>query len=186
GDPSDERKIQVLGDILTRLNELGYIKEQNVDKLVKEIKPKIKNAHLMNLIEFNREVHAEMAAITSAARNTVSVNDCTMYTTTFPCHECAKHIIASGIKNVTYIEPYHKSLAIPLYSDFIQVDGASDSTDKVKFRAFVGVAPRRYLGLFEKVDRKDDEGKVIPWINTAASPRFYEPSRHYILRESEA
>lgn len=185
-DPSDERKAQILGDILTRLNELGYMNEKNVDKLVKVIKPKIKNAHLMNLIEFNREVHAEMAAITSAARNTVSIDKCTMYTTTFPCHECTKHIIASGIRNVIYVEPYHKSLAIPLYSDFIQVDGASEQDNKVKFRAFVGVAPRRYLGLFEKGERKDGDGKVIAWINTEANPRFYEPSRHYLLRESEA
>ena len=32
-----------------------------------------------------------------------------MYMTTFPCHNCAKHIIASGIINVYYIEPYAES-----------------------------------------------------------------------------
>ncbi|MDN3612645.1 hypothetical protein QWZ16_23945 [Vibrio ostreicida] len=26
----------------------------------------------------------------------------------FPCHNCAKHIVASGIKRVVYVEPYPK------------------------------------------------------------------------------
>lgn len=185
-DPSDERKTQILGDMLTRLVELGYIKEgTDVNKLVKDLRPKLKNAHMMNLIEFTREVHAEMAAITSAARNTISVNDCKLYTTTFPCHDCTKHIVASGIRYVIYIEPYAKSLAEAFYSDFISVDEVEESK-KVRFRPFVCVAPRQYLELFEMVERKDSEGKVKPWINVDSSPRLVEPWWHYLLRETEA
>lgn len=46
-----------------------------------------------------------------------SLDGCEMFTTTFPCHICAKHIIAAGIKAVYYIEPYEKSLAIELHDD---------------------------------------------------------------------
>lgn len=56
-------------------------------------------------------MHAEMFAITDAARRGLSVRDATLYCTTFPCHMCARHIIASGIRKVVYIEPYPKSMA---------------------------------------------------------------------------
>ncbi|KAJ8734306.1 hypothetical protein PYW07_014857 [Mythimna separata] len=44
--------------------------------------------------------HAEMNAI--IFRNTTDVKGCTMYVTLFPCNECAKIIIQSGIKKVIY------------------------------------------------------------------------------------
>ena len=37
------------------------------------------------------------------ARNGIPTRGCSMYMTTFPCHNCAKHIIAAGIKKVTFI-----------------------------------------------------------------------------------
>lgn len=43
--------------------------------------------------------HAEMNAITHC---TQSMKDCTIYVTHFPCHECAKLIIQSGIRHVVY------------------------------------------------------------------------------------
>ncbi len=44
-------------------------------------------------------VHAEANAILNANS---SVRDCTLYVTLFPCNECAKLIIQSGIKKVVY------------------------------------------------------------------------------------
>ncbi len=44
-------------------------------------------------------VHAEPNAILNA---TVSLEDASMYVTLFPCHECAKLIIQSGIKTLIY------------------------------------------------------------------------------------
>src|SRR5205823_8721516 len=61
-------------------------------------------SQIRNLIEFGRAVHAEMAALIDAARRGVSVAGCTMYVTTFPCHLCARHIVAAGIKRLVYIE----------------------------------------------------------------------------------
>ncbi|ARU91425.1 deoxycytidylate deaminase [Spiroplasma clarkii] len=42
-------------------------------------------------------VHAELNAILSSNTN---VRDCTMYTSLFPCNECSKSIIQSGIKKL--------------------------------------------------------------------------------------
>ncbi len=44
-------------------------------------------------------VHAELNAILNSAR---SVNGCTIYVSLFPCNECAKAIIQSGIKKIVY------------------------------------------------------------------------------------
>ncbi len=44
-------------------------------------------------------VHAELNAILNS-RN--SVKDCTIYVSLFPCNECAKAIIQSGIKRIVY------------------------------------------------------------------------------------
>lgn len=45
-------------------------------------------------------VHAELNAILNASQRIDS--NCTIYTTLFPCHECAKAIIQSGIKKIIY------------------------------------------------------------------------------------
>ena len=68
------------------------------------------------------KVHAEMDALVGSARRGESVKDCVMYCTTFPCHICAKHIVASGIKSLVFIEPYPKSHAAELFSDSISVE----------------------------------------------------------------
>lgn len=44
-------------------------------------------------------VHAELNAILNAPR---SIKDCSIYVSLFPCHECAKAIIQSGIKEIVY------------------------------------------------------------------------------------
>ncbi len=46
--------------------------------------------------------HAELNAILNRAA--VSLKDCTIYVTLFPCNECAKAIIQSGIRRVVYLE----------------------------------------------------------------------------------
>ena len=44
-------------------------------------------------------VHAELNAILNSPR---SLKDCTLYVSLFPCNECAKAIIQSGIKKIIY------------------------------------------------------------------------------------
>ena len=50
-------------------------------------------------------VHAEMNAILNALENEKSVRGCTIYTTLFPCTECARAIIQSGIACVVVKDP---------------------------------------------------------------------------------
>lgn len=49
--------------------------------------------------------HAEMNAILN--KNSADVKNCTMYVGLFPCNECAKIIIQSGIKCVIYMSDKH-------------------------------------------------------------------------------
>ncbi|MBQ1787375.1 MAG: dCMP deaminase family protein [Erysipelotrichaceae bacterium] len=44
-------------------------------------------------------VHAELNAILNSPR---PVKDCTLYVSLFPCNECAKAIIQSGIRKIVY------------------------------------------------------------------------------------
>jgi len=46
-------------------------------------------------------VHAEVNAILNS---TVSLDNATLYVTLFPCNECAKLVIQSGIKELVYLE----------------------------------------------------------------------------------
>ena len=44
-------------------------------------------------------VHAELNAILNSTRN---LHGCTLYVSLFPCNECAKAIIQSGIRKIVY------------------------------------------------------------------------------------
>lgn len=50
-------------------------------------------------------VHAEPNAILNSTSN---LKDCTIFVTLFPCHECSKLIIQSGIKELVYFEDKYK------------------------------------------------------------------------------
>ena len=50
-------------------------------------------------------VHAELNAILNSIK---SLKNCTIYVTHFPCNECAKAIVQSGIKKVIYFSDKHK------------------------------------------------------------------------------
>jgi dCMP deaminase len=51
-------------------------------------------------------VHAEQNAIVSAARFGISIDGSTMYCNTFPCWNCFKLIVSSGIVEVIFKNPY--------------------------------------------------------------------------------
>ena len=50
--------------------------------------------------------HAEVNAILN--KNSADVNGCTIYVALFPCNECAKMIIQSGITEVVYLSDKYK------------------------------------------------------------------------------
>ena len=118
-----------------------------------------------SLIEFSRSVHAEMDALISLARTGTKLPpNSTLYTTTYPCHNCARHIVAAGIKRVVYLEPYKKSLAIDLHDDAIADNlPLEEVKDRVRFEPYVGVAPRLYQTVYRQVgERKNDGGIALP------------------------
>jgi deoxycytidylate deaminase len=165
-DSSDEMREEIVEEITAQL-VAGWSKKTAVEKqrLVDRNLPRLRSTTVSALTEFGRAVHAEAEAILSAARMGVSTRGARLYCTTFPCHVCAKHIVAAGIDEVVYIEPYPKSRASRLFDDSISLEG----TDKgrVRFRPFVGVAPSRFAEFFsmrtpegEPIPRKDERGFV--------------------------
>ncbi len=55
-------------------------------------------------------VHAEQNAIADAAKRGVSIDKSTIYVTHYPCINCAKMIIASGIRCVKYLNDPNSKL----------------------------------------------------------------------------
>jgi deoxycytidylate deaminase len=125
-DPNDILKKELLRDILDRMSNDALLSQraillgppgEMVDKLTRKKQgPHEKDGALasslvMDLTEYGRVVHAEMCAICDAARLGRNVKGATLFCTTFPCHNCTKHILAAGIKRVVYMEPYPKSRA---------------------------------------------------------------------------
>ncbi len=129
-----------------------------------------------NVIDVGRPVHAEMDAITTAARRGTRVQGYDLYTTTFPCHNCAKHIVAAGLASVRFIEPYPKSIAGGLYPDSIAVDDQGpDQEGKIPFVPFVGVAPKRYLDFYAGAGRKANSERLSGWNLSGARSQFARP-----------
>jgi dCMP deaminase len=56
------------------------------------------------------EIHAEVNAIIDLAKREYSPEGATIYITTAPCHNCAKLIIACGIKRVVYLDDYDREV----------------------------------------------------------------------------
>jgi deoxycytidylate deaminase len=178
------RKARIKAGIVKELptifdsSELQDAASQKIDALVDLV---FTQSGIPDLIEFSRAVHAEMDALISLSRSgggsTVGGN---LYTTTFPCHNCARHIVAAGLEKVFYIEPYEKSLAPEAHNDSIEVLAHDDQSGtqgdplkKVKFVHFSGVGPRLYAQLFLRNDgRKDDSGKFI---ECSTSPDGHPP-----------
>jgi dCMP deaminase len=53
-----------------------------------------------------RTIHAEINAITQAARNGAAIRDADIYVTHTPCIHCLKVLINTGIRTVFYGKPY--------------------------------------------------------------------------------
>ncbi|MFD0388645.1 deaminase [Tistrella bauzanensis] len=149
------------------------VKKTVDDMLDGDFRKIFRRRRVSNLIEFGRIVHAEMAALTDAARRGHAVAGATVYCTTYPCHMCARHLIAAGISRVIYIEPYPKSLTRLLYAKSVVHDDDPPATAKaLHFLPFVGITPRLYDRVFRLGSRirKDRAGRVSRWQETDAVP----------------
>jgi|26BtaG_2_1085354.scaffolds.fasta_scaffold05368_4 deoxycytidylate deaminase len=155
---NDIEKSIIREDLIKEFIKNGIIKDIDKGKASKILE----DSRIKELIEFSRAVHAEMHAIISAAKKSgEGILNGILYCTTYPCHNCARHIIASGIKEVYFIEPYRKSLAIKLHRDSITED--ISKTDRVKILMFEGISPKSYIHFFKmnKNKRKNNGRKII-------------------------
>lgn len=173
----DSNKVQQNEIIESLKNSISEV-EGIDDAVLEKITNKLKNSRIKDLTEFGRVVHAEMQAILSCAREGINCSLGTLYCTTFPCHNCAKHLIASGIKRVVYVEPYPKSKALEFHSESINMDTTTDSENSVLFEPFIGVGARRFLDFFSmgagagsKLKRKNKDGTIIEWDKDSAKLR---------------
>ena len=132
----------------------------------------LSTARLKELTEFQLPVHAEMDALIDGLGQSAKLDGATVYVTAYPCHNCAKHLLALGL-SVVYLEPYPKSRAEAMYGSDV----------RERFMPFTGVSPRRYAALFSvESDRKNADGSQIEWSSEemkSAKPRvdtFLDPS----------
>jgi deoxycytidylate deaminase len=132
----------------------------------------LQKTDVKQLIEFSRSVHAEMGALVSVARgHKAGLVGSTVYCTTFPCHSCARHLIAAGVRRVVYIEPYPKSLALELHRDAASV-ATGDAGKKMVMEQYQGVSPRNLLRLFKQIElkRKGAGGKLVDFLPGKVQP----------------
>lgn len=172
-DENERIKRSIITDAARRLQDAGYLKDgidlMEISESISLAGSPLRESLAMDLLEFGRIIHAEMSAICDAARTGRSIKGATLYCTTFPCHICAKHIVASGINRVIYVEPYPKSYATHLQDDAIVVTTNTSENSKVIFAPFIGISPHRYKEIFERSKRKDSKGEFIEW--KAKEPR---------------
>ncbi|MCX7876911.1 MAG: deaminase [Melioribacteraceae bacterium] len=58
-----------------------------------------------------RTIHAEMNALLQCSQHGISTQDATAYITNMPCTNCAKALIAAGIKEIVIFSDYHDTMA---------------------------------------------------------------------------
>ena len=67
-------------------------------------------------------VHAEQNAIADAARRGVPIDGCIVYITHYPCINCAKLLISSGIRTIKYLNDYHNDELVATLAAEAQVE----------------------------------------------------------------
>lgn len=197
-DANARRRSEILSEIENQLRR--HLKDPAPN--IREI---LQRTPIYDLTEFGRAVHAEMDALLTSARAGLSPSGGTLYTTTFPCHNCTKHIVSAGISRVVFVEPYPKSLARELHADSIEIVGERESggspcdSKRVRFEQFSGIGPRRFFDLFSmslgsgsvlRRKQKDgdgaDAGGKVAWSPATAEVRIPMLPTSYIEREKTA
>ncbi len=78
--------------------------------------------------------HAEFNAILNT-RDGAALKGCTLYVTLFPCNECTKAIIQTGIKEIVYLDnKYAETISVKASALMLELAG-------VKVRKYTGRVP---------------------------------------------
>ena len=155
---NDEEKDLIASALIDRLADAGFLKEGSRAGAVEAVR---RDSQLRGLIEFSRAVHAEMHALLNAGMSYgPQIRGGKIFVTTYPCHSCARHLVAAGISEVYFVEPYRKSLATKLHADAITE--IETEARKVRIIPFDGVAPSRFLKFFSAPPggRKSQSGRM--------------------------
>lgn len=180
-DSNNQHKLKIARDVFERTQPEKVDDSSAYDTFLRALSESL----LFDITEYGRAVHAEMDAVLSCARTGASTRGARLFCTTFPCHNCAKHLVDAGIIEVQYVEAYPKSMAYPLHLDAIhwedweeEAEHGSTPGNKVVFKHYVGIGPRRYADLFSlklssgrRVKRKNRDGKLSTWDRATAEPR---------------
>ncbi|MBC7976101.1 MAG: cytidine deaminase [Myxococcales bacterium] len=186
-DTNERQRREIVDEILEAVRPPGVRKED----WQRRGWTRLKGAAVMDITEYGRAAHAEMEALLSCARSGISTRGSSVFSTTFPCHNCAKHLIAAGIQRVVYVEPYPKSRAASMYPDSIQLGGMARA-GSVLFEPFQGVGPRRFFDLFSiglssgYVVKRKQNGDARSWEPKTAVLRAPLLPNSYIVREAAA
>ncbi|NBA98401.1 anti-phage dCTP deaminase [Pseudomonas sp. R5(2019)] len=191
-DSNKAEQNEIIREILQDIDNI----EQDTELPIQKIQKILESSRIRDLTEFGRVVHAEMEALLSCSRSGTSCSNAYLYCTTFPCHNCAKHIIAAGIKRVVYVEPYPKSKALEFYADSIELNTTLDkpsNIERVIFEPFTGVGARRFLDFFSmnlgagsKLKRKNKDGSTVEWSKLNAKARVSLLPKSYLDIEMQA
>jgi len=190
---NNKEQEKIIDEIIDKFGEGWSNLEKDGEEAFTALKMALRSSRIMDLLEFSRAVHAEMEALVSVARTgSAGLVDSTMYVTSMPCHMCARHIVAAGIKEVVFIEPYYKSLAQDLHGDALKISniGPPEPWDVVWFRQYEGIAPRRYLSTFKVAhdqERKKDGMKLedfrVDYLDESTKLWRYRENKWYKVEE---
>lgn len=78
-----------------------------------------------SIIRDNHEmatVHAEQNAIADCAKRGVSCENSTAYITHYPCIHCARLLLASGIKEIKYINDYKNDELVEIFAKQLKIN----------------------------------------------------------------
>lgn len=180
-DSNDVRKQELLNEIIQIISPDVPLSNEKIAQLDK--------SQFMDALEYGRIVHAEMSAISDAARLGIGIQGGTIFCTTFPCHMCSKHIVSSGLLKVVFLEPYPKSLTSDLHPDSVKIEGTTRGSfakfNAVEFVPFFGITPRRYREFFSRAKRKKD-GKFQAYSDGHPRLMMSNSGPVYARREAEA
>ena len=182
-DENARQKLAIITDLITSLQAQEWLdpaKSGRPEELARDALapggPLAKN-RVGDLLEFARVAHAEMAAICTAARRGTAIGGLEMYTTTYPCHECARLIIAAGIARLVYVDPYPKSQVRAMFRH--EVSEAGEGGPGVPFESYRGIAPRLYRSVFTMTgrERRPVTGEYESWNPETSLPRLVAASQ---------
>jgi dCMP deaminase len=94
-----------------------------------------------------RTNHAEINAICQASQHGISLSGGTAYVTNMPCTNCAKALVAAGIKRVVVFSDYHDTLAELFFHDAgVVLDRLPMPETKINYDLETFSSARRFEG----------------------------------------